>query len=57
MTIPLRAMIRREKYWSTKVRRMLMSRKRMPYMASLRSMSSRSTAAIQAISLMHRPDE
>ena len=29
---------------------MLMSRKRMPYMASLSSMSSRSTAAIQAIS-------
>jgi hypothetical protein len=34
-----------------------MSRKRMPYMASLSSMSRRSTAAIQAISDMHRPDE
>ena len=52
-----RAMIRRETYWSTKVRHMLMSRNRMPYIASLSSMSSRSTAAIHAISVMHRPDE
>jgi hypothetical protein len=36
---------------------MLMSRNKIPYMASLSSMSSRSTAAIHAISLMHRPLE
>ena len=53
----LRATIRRDTYWSTKVRHMLMSRNKMPYIASLSSMSSRSTAAIQAISDMHNPDE
>jgi hypothetical protein len=34
-----------------------MSRNRIPYMASLSSMSRRSTAAIHAISLMHNPEE
>ena len=36
---------------------MLMSRKRMPYIASLSSMSSRSQAAAKAISAMQRPEE
>ena len=57
MTMPASAQIRREKYWSHSVRFMLMSRKRIPYIASLRSMSSRSNAAMKAISGMHRPDE
>ncbi len=48
--------MRREKYWSQRVRFMLMSRKRMPYMASFRSMSSRSQAAAKAISPMQSPD-
>ena len=43
-------------FWSTKVRYMLMSRKRMPYIESLSIMSSRSMAPIAAISGMQRPD-
>ena len=43
------------RYWSTNVRCMLMSRKRMPYMASFSIMSSRSSAPIVAISGMQRP--
>ena len=49
--------MRRLTYWSVKVRFMLMSRKRIPYMLSLSSMSSRSQAAQNAISAMHRPEE
>ena len=37
-------MIRLEKYWSQSVRLGLMSRNKMPYIASLSSMSNRSTA-------------
>ena len=56
MMISAKAQMRREKYWSQKVRCMLMSRKRIPYMASLSSMSSRSYAAMNAISGMQSPE-
>jgi hypothetical protein len=57
MMMSANAQIRRENDWSQKVRHMLMSRKRIPYIASLRSMSSRSVAAMYAISGMQRPLE
>ena len=47
----------REKNWSRKVRRMLMSRKMIPYMESLSIISSRSKAPMTAISGMHRPEQ
>jgi len=50
-----KALSMRLKCWSTNVRFMLMSRKRMPYIESLSSMSSRSSAAVVAISGMHSP--
>ncbi|MNY16214.1 hypothetical protein D3C86_1494670 [compost metagenome] len=56
MMMPLAALTRREKYWSKRVRKMLMSRKRMPYMASLSSMSRPCWAASTEISGMHRPE-
>ncbi|CAB4922503.1 unannotated protein [freshwater metagenome] len=56
MMIPARACTIRLNRWSTKVRIGLMSRKRIPYIASLSIMSSRSSPASTAISGMHSPD-
>ena len=44
-------------YWSTKVRRVLMSRKMMPYMQSFSIMSRRSRPSSAAISGMQSPEE
>jgi len=43
-------------FWSTKVRYMLMSRKRIPYIESFSIMSRRSSAPMAAISGMQRPE-
>ncbi|MOA64050.1 hypothetical protein D3C78_1899750 [compost metagenome] len=56
MMMSVAPQIRREKYWSQSVRKMLMSRKRIPYMASLSSMSRPSCAARAVISGMQRPE-
>ncbi len=56
ITMPATAFKDLEKYWSTKVRCMLMSRKMMPYMLSLSIMSRPSSAPMAAISGMQSPE-